>query len=47
MVQRQIQLRCFLNYHWDYGVERVRDPIDEHLEICLRLRPDGTTRLWP
>lgn len=36
-VQRQIQLRRFLNYHWDYGVERVRDSIDEHLEILSAL----------
>lgn len=36
-VQRQIQLRRFLNYHWDYGVERVRESIDEHLEILSAL----------
>ncbi len=32
-VQRQNRLRSFLNYHWVYGVERVRESIDEHLLI--------------
>lgn len=32
-VQQQIQLRRFLNYNWEYGVERVLESIDEHLEI--------------
>lgn len=32
-VQRQNQLRSFLNYHWDYGVERVQSSITEHMAI--------------
>jgi len=36
-VQRQIQLRRFLNYQWEYGVERVHESIDEHLEILAAL----------
>ena len=32
-VHRQNQLRSFLNYHWNYGVERVYQSIDEHLGI--------------
>ena len=32
-VRRQIQLRSFLNYHWDYGPERVLASIDEHMAI--------------
>ena len=32
-VQRQNQLRSFLNYQWEYGVERVHASIDEHLAI--------------
>lgn len=32
-VQRQNQLRSFLNYHWVHGVERVIESIDEHLAI--------------
>jgi DNA-binding GntR family transcriptional regulator len=36
-VQRQIQLRRFLNYEWDYGVERVHESIDEHMEILALL----------
>lgn len=32
-VKRQIQLRTFLNYHWDYRAERVHESIDEHLKI--------------
>ncbi len=36
-VQRQTQLRRFLNYQWDYGVKRVQESIDEHLEILAAL----------
>ena len=36
-VQRQNQLRSFLNYHWEYGVERVQESIDEHLAILAEL----------
>jgi DNA-binding GntR family transcriptional regulator len=32
-VQRQNQLRSFLNYHWVHGVERVHESIEEHLAI--------------
>lgn len=32
-VQQQVELRRFLNYKWEYGVERVHESIDEHLEI--------------
>jgi DNA-binding GntR family transcriptional regulator len=32
-VQRQIELRSFMNYQWEYGVERVRESIDEHLAV--------------
>lgn len=32
-VQQQIALRRFLNYQWEYGVERVLASIDEHLAI--------------
>jgi DNA-binding GntR family transcriptional regulator len=36
-VQRQIQLRSFMNYQWVYGVERVQASIDEHLAILSAL----------
>jgi DNA-binding GntR family transcriptional regulator len=36
-VQRQIQLRSFINYQWSYGVERVHASIDEHLGILSAL----------
>jgi DNA-binding GntR family transcriptional regulator len=36
-VQRQIQLRTFMNYQWVYGVERVQASIDEHLAILSAL----------
>jgi DNA-binding GntR family transcriptional regulator len=32
-VQRQNRLRSFLNYQWEYGVERVHASVDEHLQI--------------
>jgi len=32
-VQRQNQLRSFLNYHWTHGPERVTESIEEHLAI--------------
>lgn len=32
-VQRQNQLRSFLNYQWEYGVERVHASVSEHLAI--------------
>jgi DNA-binding GntR family transcriptional regulator len=36
-VQRQIQLRTFMNYQWVYGVERVHASIDEHIAILSAL----------
>jgi DNA-binding GntR family transcriptional regulator len=36
-VQRQIQLRTFMNYQWVYGVHRVQASIDEHLAILTAL----------
>jgi DNA-binding GntR family transcriptional regulator len=36
-VQRQNQLRSFMNYQWVYGVERVLASIDEHLAILSAL----------
>ena len=39
-VQRQIQLRTFMNYQWVYGVERVQASIDEHLAILTALEAD-------
>jgi len=36
-VQRQIQLRTFMNYQWVYGVQRVQASIDEHLAILTAL----------
>lgn len=32
-IQRQNQLRSFLNYHWLHGVDRVQASIKEHLAI--------------
>jgi DNA-binding GntR family transcriptional regulator len=32
-MQRQNQVRSFLNYNWEYGVSRVRASIEEHLAI--------------
>jgi DNA-binding GntR family transcriptional regulator len=32
-IQRQNQVRSFLNYNWAYGVARVRASIEEHLSI--------------
>jgi DNA-binding GntR family transcriptional regulator len=32
-MQRQNQVRSFLNYKWEYGVSRVRASIEEHLAI--------------
>jgi DNA-binding GntR family transcriptional regulator len=36
-VQRQNQLRTFMNYQWVYGVARVQASIDEHLAILTAL----------
>jgi DNA-binding GntR family transcriptional regulator len=32
-MQKQNQLRSFLNYHWVHGVERVHASVEEHLAI--------------
>jgi DNA-binding GntR family transcriptional regulator len=32
-IQRQNQVRTFLNYEWPYGVDRVRASVEEHLAI--------------
>lgn len=32
-IQRQNQVRSFLNYEWPYGVDRVRASVEEHLAI--------------
>jgi DNA-binding GntR family transcriptional regulator len=36
-VQRQNQLRSFMNYQWVYGVARVHASVDEHLAILSAL----------
>ncbi len=36
-VQRQIQLRRFLNHHLEYDARRVHSAIDDHLEILAAL----------
>ena len=36
-IQQQNQLRRFLNYHWEYGDDRVYESIDEHLAILTTL----------
>ena len=36
-MQRQNQLRSFLNYHWVYGVDQVQQSIDQHLAIIAAL----------
>ncbi|HEX3845116.1 MAG TPA: GntR family transcriptional regulator [Steroidobacteraceae bacterium] len=32
-IERQNQVRTFLNYEWPYGVDRVRASVEEHLAI--------------
>ncbi len=36
-IQRQIQLRAFLSYRWEYTAGRVQGSIDEHLAIIAAL----------
>lgn len=36
-IQQQNQLRRFLNYHWQYPVERVRESVLQHLAILTAL----------
>jgi len=36
-VQRQIQLRTFLIYHWSAGAARLRASIDQHMAIIIAL----------
>ncbi|HEY4030619.1 MAG TPA: GntR family transcriptional regulator [Caulobacteraceae bacterium] len=43
-VRRQIQLRSFLNYQWDYGRARVLASIDEHMQILGALE-SGNSQL--
>jgi DNA-binding GntR family transcriptional regulator len=37
IVQQQNTIRRFLNYHWDYGVDRVSASIHEHMAILSAL----------
>ncbi len=39
-MERQNNLRRFLNYNWDFGIERVHESIDEHIEILDALEQD-------
>jgi DNA-binding GntR family transcriptional regulator len=39
-IQQQNQLRRFLNYHWQYPVERVRESVLQHLAILTALEND-------
>jgi len=43
-IQRQNQVRSFLNYEWAYGVERVRASIEEHLSILDALESGQNRR---
>lgn len=43
-IQRQNQVRSFLNYQWAYGVERVRASIEEHLGILDALEAGQNRR---
>lgn len=43
-VQRQNQVRSFLNYNWAYGVNRVRASVEEHLSILDALEAGENTR---
>jgi DNA-binding GntR family transcriptional regulator len=43
-VQRQNQVRSFLNYNWAYGVNRVRASIEEHLSILDALEAGENPR---
>jgi len=43
-IQRQNQVRSFLNYQWPYGVERVRASIEEHLGILDALEAGQNRR---
>lgn len=43
-VQRQNQVRSFLNYQWAYGIERVRTSIEEHLGILDALEAGQNRR---
>ena len=43
-IQRQNQVRSFLNYQWGYGVERVRASIEEHLGILDALEAGQNRR---
>jgi DNA-binding GntR family transcriptional regulator len=43
-MQRQNQVRSFLNYQWGYGVERVQASIEEHLAILDALEAGQNRR---
>ncbi len=43
-IQRQNQVRSFLNYQWPYGVDRVRASIEEHLTILDALEAGQNRR---
>ncbi|HEU5442655.1 MAG TPA: GntR family transcriptional regulator [Steroidobacteraceae bacterium] len=43
-IQRQNQVRSFLNYQWAYGIERVRASIEEHLGILDALEAGQNRR---
>lgn len=43
-IQRQNQVRSFLNYQWAYGVERVQASIEEHLGILDALESGQNRR---
>jgi DNA-binding GntR family transcriptional regulator len=43
-IQRQNQVRSFLNYQWGYGVERVQASIEEHLGILDALEAGQNRR---
>jgi DNA-binding GntR family transcriptional regulator len=43
-IQRQNQVRSFLNYQWAYGIERVRASVEEHLGILDALEAGQNRR---
>lgn len=36
-MEKQVALRRFLSWHWDYPAQQIRSAIDEHLEILTAL----------
>jgi DNA-binding GntR family transcriptional regulator len=43
-IERQNQVRTFLNYEWPYGVDRVRASVEEHLAILDALEAGENQR---